>query len=277
MLSSTKDSKYLLRAYVCKKRNLLTRIRLLPTNCVRACTASPTEISYNFSEDPNKLYRAEIEFISQDSWIQDLSISIGDLSDAPGGNQASDPTGDSDAAIALRKIQAVYPGIKKEEILSEGTELANRECIRSVFGITQEIYTQKDKELYKQIQKFVDSKEKCRGQPSKVQAIASDSKDNDPDPDAEHTAALENNSAADLEFEYWPLIKVVRIFTKAKVLELGTVLVDLVSLSCRGFLFYTNFAAAWCTRLQRGSCGCGSELYERMRLLMGYIPNHASC
>ncbi|KXH59775.1 hypothetical protein CSAL01_06424 [Colletotrichum salicis] len=48
---------------------LLDEERLLPTNCLRACTASRTEISYNDSEE---LYRSEIEFISVDDWKKEL-------------------------------------------------------------------------------------------------------------------------------------------------------------------------------------------------------------
>jgi len=42
---------------------MLDEERVLPTNCMRACTAVVTEISYNFEDE---LYRAEIEFISPD-------------------------------------------------------------------------------------------------------------------------------------------------------------------------------------------------------------------
>lgn len=39
---------------------------LLPTNGMRACTAVITEICYNYDQDPQKAYRAEVEFISQE-------------------------------------------------------------------------------------------------------------------------------------------------------------------------------------------------------------------
>lgn len=42
---------------------LMDEERLLPTNCMRACTAVVTELSYNYK---NERYRAEIEFISPD-------------------------------------------------------------------------------------------------------------------------------------------------------------------------------------------------------------------
>lgn len=45
---------------------LLDEERLVPTSCMRACTAVVTEMSYNTSKDPNKKYHAEIEFVSRD-------------------------------------------------------------------------------------------------------------------------------------------------------------------------------------------------------------------
>jgi len=42
---------------------VLDEERVVPTNCMRACTAVVTEMSYNDSEDEESKYRAEIEFI----------------------------------------------------------------------------------------------------------------------------------------------------------------------------------------------------------------------
>ena len=42
---------------------MLDEERLVPTNCMRACTAVVTEISYNDSKNDFQRYRAEIEFI----------------------------------------------------------------------------------------------------------------------------------------------------------------------------------------------------------------------
>jgi hypothetical protein len=45
---------------------LLDEERVVPTSCMRACTAVVTEISWNESDKPSEKYRAEIEFISKD-------------------------------------------------------------------------------------------------------------------------------------------------------------------------------------------------------------------
>lgn len=57
---------------------------------MRACTAVVTEMSWNSSDDPNKKYRAEIEFIREVDWEKDLKLSLNDLlNDSGKVNEAS--------------------------------------------------------------------------------------------------------------------------------------------------------------------------------------------
>ena len=49
---------------------MLDEERLVPTNCMRACTAVVTEISYN---NGGEQYRAQIEFISHADWARELT------------------------------------------------------------------------------------------------------------------------------------------------------------------------------------------------------------
>ncbi|KAI5922509.1 Dynamin family-domain-containing protein [Camillea tinctor] len=180
---------------------LLDEERLLPTNCIRACTASPTEISYNYSEDPSELYRAEIEFITTQDWIRELEVLFSDLLDNKGEVSKESSTSDSDAGIAYAKIKAVYPTKTKEMIArTNPNELANEPAVRGVLGSTKKLKCESAKELYRGLQHYVDSKEKSTG--------------------ADH-------KKRDIPMEYWPLIKVVRIHTKADALSTGAVLVDL--------------------------------------------------
>lgn len=61
---------------------LLEEERLVPTNCMRACTAVVTEISYNKEDgDP---YRASIEFITVEEWEKELRVLFQDLMDGSG-------------------------------------------------------------------------------------------------------------------------------------------------------------------------------------------------
>lgn len=53
---------------------LLDEERLVPTNCMRACTAVVTELSYNHSSNEAAKYRAEIEFIKPEEWRKELNV-----------------------------------------------------------------------------------------------------------------------------------------------------------------------------------------------------------
>jgi hypothetical protein len=164
---------------------VLDEERLLPTNCMRACTASPTEISYNRSEDPEELYRAEVEFITADDWLKDLRGLYTDLLDGNGEVSRECTNQDSDAGVAYAKIKAVYPKMTKEMIANATPEgLAGQVAVRSVLGTVKKLRATNAASLYRQLQEYVDSKEKN----------------------------------TEKRMEYWPLIKVVRIYTKAVAL-----------------------------------------------------------
>ena len=63
---------------------MLEEERLVPTNCMRACTAVVTEMSWNSSEDESEKYRGAIEFINYSDWEKDLRISLTELIDGSG-------------------------------------------------------------------------------------------------------------------------------------------------------------------------------------------------
>ncbi|AEO60671.1 hypothetical protein MYCTH_2310138 [Thermothelomyces thermophilus ATCC 42464] len=173
---------------------VLDEERLLPTNCMRACTASPTEISYNYSEDPDELYRAEVDFITADDWLKDLRGLYSDLLDGNGEVSRECSNQDSDAGVAYAKIKAVYPRMTKEMIAQATPEsLVNQTAVRQVLGTVKKLRATTSASLYRQLQDYVDSKEKN----------------------------------TEKRMEYWPLIKVVRIYTKAAALSTGACLVDL--------------------------------------------------
>ncbi|KAK4192432.1 hypothetical protein QBC35DRAFT_483760 [Podospora australis] len=173
---------------------VLDEERLLPTNCMRACTASPTEISYNHSVDPSERYRAEVEFITHDDWVKDLKALFTGLLDGSGQVSRDCSNEDTEAGVAYAKIKAVYPKKTKEVIAESNPEsLAKEPAVRTILGTTRKLKATTAASLYLQLQRYVDSKEKN----------------------------------TDKSREYWPLIKVVRIYTKAAALETGACLVDL--------------------------------------------------
>ncbi len=178
---------------------LLDEERLLPTSCLRACTASATEVSYNDSDDPAQLYRAEIEFIAFEDWLKELDGLFDDLIDGSGRVSKESSSADTDAGRAYAKIKAVYPRLTKEMIeQTDPKSLANDNAVRHVLGSVKKFQATAAAIMYRQLQNYVDSKEKT--------------------------------AAAGQTMEYWPLIKVVRIYTKATALSTGAVIVDLVSL-----------------------------------------------
>ncbi|TDZ99668.1 Nuclear GTPase SLIP-GC [Colletotrichum sidae] len=176
---------------------ILEEETLLPTSCYRACTACATEISYNYSDDPSELYRADVEFITARDWIKELETLFTDLLDNSGNFSRDCTNPDSDAGIAYAKIKAVHPH-KTREMISESTpeQLAGESVVRGVLGSVKTLKSNSPEDLYANLQRYVDSKEKRKT----------------------------------VSMEYWPLIKVVRIYTKAHALSTGAVIVDLPGL-----------------------------------------------
>ena len=179
---------------------MLDEERLVPTNCMRACTAVVTEISYNSSDDP---YRADIEFIIREDWERELRVLFHDLFDGSGNVSREASNEESEAGVAYAKIKAVYPKFTREMLQNSSVEqLMRHPNVQNVLGSKREIAESDSLRFYKKLQFFVDSKEKTTGE-----------KDKDKKP------------ARDLEF--WPLIKVVRLYVKAEALSTGAVIVDL--------------------------------------------------
>ena len=84
---------------------MLDEERLVPTNCMRACTAVVTEISYNYEDIP---YRAEIEFITEKDWERELQVLFSDLLDSNGNVSREASNQDSEAGVAYAKISQIY-------------------------------------------------------------------------------------------------------------------------------------------------------------------------
>ena len=179
---------------------VLDEERLVPTNCMRACTAVATEISYNYIND---LYRAEIEFITQLDWQRELNILLQDLLDTQGKISHDAANADSEAGVAYAKIKAVYPNYSREQFQKCSVEdLINHRNVLDILGTTKEVTASNSLLFYKQVQSFIDSREKITGERGEDKGTAK-------------------------KLEYWPLIKVVRLYVKAAPLSTGAVIVDL--------------------------------------------------
>ncbi|KAK1569452.1 tat pathway signal sequence [Colletotrichum navitas] len=174
---------------------LLVEEKLLPTSCARACTAWVTEVSYNYSDDESKAYRAEIEFVTGEEWQREMGPWLQSMKDeiASGSSDYSSPG--TEAGMMLSKLAAVYPGLTTETIaaydcnvLMENTE------IQKILGRTISLADVSAKGLSDQMQPYIGRK-------------------------ADTTEGGGMNP--------WPLIKVVRVFVKAAALSTGAVIVDL--------------------------------------------------
>lgn len=178
---------------------MLDEERLVPTNCMRACTAVVTEISYNYEEAP---YRAQIEFIEPADWEKELKTLFEDLLDSDGKVSRDSSNEDTDAGIAYAKIKAVYPRKTKEDIANTTIATMLRE-VSHILGSDRNIKETDPLLFYKRLQSFVDSKEKSTGKDDK------------------------DKKKERREMEFWPLIRVVRIYVKSRALATGAVIVDL--------------------------------------------------
>lgn len=112
-------------------------------------------------DDPQKLYRAEVEFISQEDWASELKLLLDDLVE---GKQLSPAYMDtnSEAGIAHAKIRAVYPDLTQDMIVkSKAEQLASSESVLNTLGKTLEIACSNAHDLYSKLKVYLDSKDKA--------------------------------------------------------------------------------------------------------------------
>ncbi|KAK8042120.1 hypothetical protein PG993_006643 [Apiospora rasikravindrae] len=152
---------------------------------------------------PDETYRAEVEFATAEEWRKEMEDLIEDLkhSASGDGDSSQDGSENTEAQISWAKIQSVYPCLDKDTLIRSGTSnLLCNETIQSILGATKVFKADSARELFGQIQQYMDSSV-----------------------DLTEKETTENEQPAAL----WPLTKVVRVFTKADVLSTGLTLVDL--------------------------------------------------
>lgn len=210
---------------------------LLPTNCMRASTAVVTEVAYN--DHSAAKYRAEIDFVSRSAWNAEVQVLVKDMNDH--GREEIPPEGSdfrSEAAVAVEKIRAVYPMLSVEEIMdSSAEELCEREIVLAgkVLGETVVIENEDPRVFSRDLAAYIDSKGKKKRtpNPNNNNANASGSS-GDVKGKAPMRTIFDNSvtssSPSPSAIEYWPFVRVVRIYVKAKSLSTGATLVDLPSI-----------------------------------------------
>ena len=174
---------------------------LLPTHGSRACTASIIEVKYNDDNDPARLYRAEIEFINESSWADELRILLDDVKDGDGDMARDAEMLQDEIKISMDKVRAVYPSKTKAQLLNT-TATALMEELREdrILGTIKEICMAELDPFRAEVRKYIATKAKT---------------------------TMKKDSNEERRRELWPLIKVVKIYTKADALRTGAILVDL--------------------------------------------------
>ncbi len=194
---------------------------LVPTNCMRACTAVITEISYNSSTSEDEKYRAEIQFISKDEWVKELRVILDDMEITQDSIAAEHTASEIETGIAYDKIRSVYPFLKPSEVKKgkfDMNGLTDHSSVKELLGAVKRIASSNSKDFLSRLKLFIDSKEKTTGRKK--------------EPDT---------------MEYWPLIKVVKVFVRSPILKSGLVLVDLVGDSeAPSLVVVLTSDIAWC-------------------------------
>jgi hypothetical protein len=166
---------------------------ILPTNGMRACTASIIEMRYNtlFESGQSKPYIGEIEFVTVEEWSAELQALYTDCISPETGKFLVRPDPESQAGISLAKIKLVYGyDIKFDEFPTANSLLRLRNSVTRNLGQIVRLEATKPAQFRRQIEKYADS----------------------------------TNNTADVS--YWPLVKRIAIMGPWEVLKSGAVLVD---------------------------------------------------
>ena len=192
---------------------LLGEDKILPTNGMRACTACLIEMRYEDSDAVKAPYRAEIEFLTQKEWDQELAELLDDLTPNDGPNAGRVNLSVAEDAVAYGswcKVYAVYgdefthsrvrtdrrgPGDRviydNPTLESMKAKLARIRMITHALGSVKTETADEAKIFKRKCERYMDS----------VKDVSGGS--------------------------YWPLVKQVRMYSrKWETLKTGAVLVD---------------------------------------------------
>ncbi|KAB8300825.1 hypothetical protein EYC80_002753 [Monilinia laxa] len=112
---------------------LIDEEMLVPANAMRANTSVVTEISWNDSDDPEKVFRAETEFISEMEGKEEMGILLDDLNNATKGEDVSVKSG-SEASTAFAKISAVWPGVTLAKLKADIVRAIDDQVAKDLMG-----------------------------------------------------------------------------------------------------------------------------------------------
>ncbi|KZT13003.1 uncharacterized protein LAESUDRAFT_719309 [Laetiporus sulphureus 93-53] len=189
---------------------------IVPTSGMRACTAVVTEISYH----AKRAIDADVSFLSEEEWRQELTVLLDDLIDENGNvKRTTDLCGE--AGVAWQKVHAVYPSIVQDQLskMSVDQIIAHDLRIKAVLGMRKCISAPDSKTFAKKIAKYIDSKDQKR----------SNKKNKEKDKNLPFLSQQGSGKTKDDSDgpAFWPLIRQVSVCCDAAALSTGAVLVDL--------------------------------------------------
>jgi hypothetical protein len=180
---------------------LLEAIDCLPADDEKACTAVCVEIAWNGIDDPERTYRAKIDRISLEDWQAELEKLFQDISDEAlnkdGENGEMDLERDMRIQGAFQKLKCVYPHIRTQKDLVTYTvhNLLDHPNVKNILGKSKIIESSNLEDFSAAIKPYINS---------------SNSKEDGGE-----------------SFAHWPLVKVVQLYMKSRILKDGIMLVDL--------------------------------------------------
>ncbi|VDC06880.1 unnamed protein product [Peniophora sp. CBMAI 1063] len=210
---------------------------IVPTSGMRACTATVTEIAYH----NKKTIEADIAFLSEKEWMEELNVLLDDLIDEDGTVKRSTNL-NSDAGVAWSKVHAVYPSLTHDVIgnltAQWGKQTAEKIVerdprVRSKLGTTVKIVAKDSKQFAAEVGKYVDSKDPKRDRKKKDKEQKKAEKERAEKAPMTLAEILASGGHAKPKKDtsegpaFWPLIRLVNVRCKAKALETGAILVDL--------------------------------------------------
>ncbi|TDL29353.1 hypothetical protein BD410DRAFT_18164 [Rickenella mellea] len=192
--------------------NAILGDNVVPTSGMRACTAVVTEIAYHGA----KTIAADVSFLTESEWKEELEVLLDDLTDEDGHLKRSTDLR-SEAGVAWHKVHAVYPKISQEQLVRlTADQIIERDPrVAKLLGTTKKIIAKNSKEFAREISKYIDSKDQKRGDKKKKDKSAKDSKSNKKEKANPDDPAL------------WPLIRQVNVKCNSEALKTGAILVDL--------------------------------------------------
>lgn len=174
---------------------LIGSAQLLPSSAERACTAVPVEVAYNKSNNPDSKYILEVNYVTKDEWQAELAQLFAAIAAQEKGDESEDGETDTESKMiieeSLDKIKHVYKDIKTVEKLksSKIDALLGHNLVRDILGSTKVLKMSNKANFTRALLEHIDSG------------------------DTSHSTT------------FWPLVKLVKVFVKAQMLEHGLVLV----------------------------------------------------